>query len=349
MDSLELSQFNLIFILREDQINNFQYDEILKQKFGNKIKIAVVSRLTGGAVESCLAAKKYIDNKYPLSIYTVDVNFFPKYNKSTFKNNEDGGILTFKSNSENHSYALIKKNGEVIKTVEKKVISNNALVGVYYFKKGSIFVKYGEKMIRNNLKSSKEYYIAPLYNLIINDKLKVSSKEIKKLHLFGTPEELNFFENKTVKTFKKVPIGICSDHSGYDLKSKFINFLKKNKIDYVDYGCYSNKPCDYYDYVKIAKKGLIDKVVNNAFSFCKSGQGVNIAANNTEGNTIGALVYNIDSLEMSIRHNCANFFSFPSNIWKSKDFKLIWSTYIKNTFDGGRHQNRINKIFKSRK
>jgi RpiB/LacA/LacB family sugar-phosphate isomerase len=276
----------------------------------------------------------------------VDVNFYPKYNKSIFKKNSDAGILTFKSNSENHSYALINIHDEVKKTVEKKVISNDALVGVYYFKRGKIFVEYGEKMIKENLKLKEESFIAPIYNLLIKDNLKVHAKEIKKLHLFGTPEELNFFENKTIKTFKKVPIGICADHSGYNLKNKFINFLKKNRINYVDYGCFSSTPCDYYDYVKIAKKGSGDKVVNSIFSFCKSGQGVNIAANNNEDNTIGALIYNIESLEMSIRHNCANFFSFPSNIWKSKDFQKIWKTYCNNTFDGGRHQNRINKIFK---
>ena len=108
MESIELTHFNLIFILREDQVNNFQYDKILQHKFGNKAKIVVVNKLTGGAVESCLAAKKYINNKHPLSIYTVDVNFYPKFNKNTFKKNADGGILTFKSNSENHSYALLK-------------------------------------------------------------------------------------------------------------------------------------------------------------------------------------------------------------------------------------------------
>lgn len=346
MESLELAHFNLIFILREDQVNNFQYDKILKHKFGSKAKIVVVNKLTGGAVESCLAAKKYINNKHPLSIYTVDVNFYPKFNKNTFKKNADGGILTFKSNSENHSYALLKNNGEVKKTVEKKVISNNALVGVYYFKRGNIFVNYAEKMINDNLRSQNEFYIAPLYNFLINDNLKVYSKEIDKIHLFGTPEELNFFEDRSLKTFKKFPIGVCSDHSGFHLKNKFVDFLKKNKIDYIDYGCYSNIPCDYYDYVKIACKGSHDKIVNSIFSFCKSGQGVNLAANNNYKNIIGALIYDLNSLEMSIRHNCANFFSLPADKWRPFDFKKIWKTYLNNTFDGGRHQIRINKIFK---
>ena len=346
LDSIELSDFNLIFIIREDQINNFQYDQILKKKFGNGIKIVVVRQLTGGALESCLAAKKYINNNYPLSIYTVDVNFYPKYNKLTFKKKSGGGILTFKSNSSSHSYALLNTYNEVIKVAEKKVISNNALVGIYYFKNGKTFVEYSERMIRENLRSKDEFYIAPIFNLLIKDKLKVHSKEIEKLHLFGTPEELHFFENITQRTFKKVPIGVCSDHSGYDLKNKFIIFLKKKKIHYVDYGCYTNIPCDYYDYVQIAMKGFSDKVVANIFSFCKSGQGVNISANKNMTNIIGALIYDVQSLEMSIRHNCANFFSFPSNIFKPRDFEKIWKTYCNNTFDGGRHQNRINKILR---
>ena len=345
MDSIKLNDFSLIFILRDDQIDNFQYNEILKNKFGNKIKIVTVDGLTGGATESCLAAKKYINNKYPLSIYTVDVNFFPRYTKSTFNKNDDAGIIVFKSNSESHSYASLDNKNNVYKTAEKKVISNNALAGVYYFKNGSIFVNYAEKAVKENLRSQKEFYIAPLYNLLIKDKFKVKAKEISKIHLFGTPEELDFFEQKTLKTFEKEPIGICSDHSGFDLKRKFINFFKKKKIDYIDYGCFSNKPCDYYDYVKIACKGSRDKTVKNIFAFCKSGQGINIAANNYK-NIISALIYDFNSLEMSIRHNCANFFSFPSDLWKPKDFGIIWKIYRTNTFDGGRHQNRISKIFK---
>ena len=63
------------------------------------------------------------------------------------------------------------------------------------------------------------------------------------------------------------------------LKNKFINFLGKKKIKYIDFGCYTSKPCDYDDYVKIACNGYKEKNIDSVFSFCRSGQGVNISAN----------------------------------------------------------------------
>ncbi len=345
MQSIERKDFNIIFILREDQISNFQYDEILKNKYGKNVKIVKVKDLTRGAVESCLTAKKYINNNYPLSIFTVDVAFAPKYSSKSVPKNCDGFLLTFNANSTNYSYAKINQKGYVEKTEEKKIISNNALVGIYNFKHGKTFVKYAEEMIFNNLLSNNEFYIAPMYNLLIKDKLKIKSAKVDKMHLFGTPEELAFFKNNSIRTFNKKTIGVCSDHSGFDLKNKFINFLGKKKIKYIDFGCYTSKPCDYDDYVKIACNGYKEKNIDSVFSFCRSGQGVNISANKNYKEIISSLVYNLDSLELSIRHNCTNFFSFPSFLWKQKDFENILKIYLNTTFDGGRHQNRISKIF----
>ena len=345
MQSIELRDFNIIFILREDQINNFQYDEILKNKFGNDIKIVKVKDLTRGAVESCLSAKKYINNNYPLSIFTVDVAFEPKFSKKTIPKNCDGFLLTFNANSTNYSYAKINKKGLVEKTEEKKIISNDALVGIYNFKHGKMFVKFAEEMISNNILSNNEFFIAPMYNLLIQKNLKIKSKMVQKMHLFGTPEELTFFKNNSIRTFNKKIIGLCSDHSGFKLKTEFKKFLDMKKVKYIDFGCYTSISCDYDDYVKIACNGYKERNIDSVFSFCRSGQGVNIAANKNYKEIISSLIYNFDSLELSIRHNCSNFFSFPSFLWKKKDFNKILQIYQNTTFDGGRHQNRISKIF----
>jgi RpiB/LacA/LacB family sugar-phosphate isomerase len=345
MESIEINDFNIIFILREDQINNFQYDEILKNKYGKNIKIVKVKELTRGAVESCLSAKKYINNDYPLSIFTVDVAFEPKYSKKIIPKNCDGFLLTFNANSINYSYAKINRDGFVEKTEEKKIISNDALVGIYNFKHGKTFVKFAEQMINNNILSNNEFYIAPMYNLLIKNNLKIKSKKVDKMHLFGTPEELEFFIHNSIRTFNKKTIGLCSDHSGFKLKNEFKNFLDKKKIKHIDFGCYTSQPCDYDDYVKIACNSYIEKNIDSVFSFCRSGQGVNISANKNYKKIISSLVYNLKSLELSIKHNCSNFFSFPSFLWKKKDFNKILKIYLNSSFDGGRHQNRISKIF----
>lgn len=344
LESIKLSDFKLHFIVRKDQVSNHFFDQILYRKYGNSIKIHIIDKMTRGSVESCLAAEKYISNSDPLTIFTVDVNFFPILNKNTFNSNLDGSVLTFKSNSANYSYASVDKKNFVVRTAEKEVISNNAHVGVYNFRSGKIFIKYAKKMINENLHTNNEFYIAPLYNLLINDGLKIGLQEVEKMHLFGTPDELNFFEKRTIRTFKKSPIGLCSDHSGFELKEEFKKYLSKNKIEFIDFGSYVKNPSDYIDYIRVACESYLKKFTNCTLAFCRSGQGVNISGGNFE-EIIPALIYDLDALKLSIEHNCANYFSFPSSIWKKKDITNIIKILNKTTFDGGRHQNRISKVF----
>ncbi len=147
LSSIDISKCNLIFCVRWDHINKFSIDYILRQKFGDDIKIVVIDHITEGAVSTCLLAKKYIDNENPLVIYTPDTYFLNQFDPYTVSEDIDGLILTFKANSPAHSYAKLDDEGYVTKTAEKEVISENAAVGVYYFKSGHDFVTYGEKLI----------------------------------------------------------------------------------------------------------------------------------------------------------------------------------------------------------
>jgi len=147
IDLKNIDEYQLIFVVRLDHINDFAIDEILKQKFGNDVKIVVVDHITEGSVCTCLLAEEYIDNDEELLIYTPDVYFQDSFNPNNIEQGLDGHILTFKANSPAHSYAQLDDNGYVTKTVEKEVISENAAVGVYYFKTGKMFVKYANKLI----------------------------------------------------------------------------------------------------------------------------------------------------------------------------------------------------------
>ena len=88
-------------------------------------------------------------------------------------------MLTFKSNNPAYSYAEIDSQNNVLKTAEKEVISQNAAVGVYGYKKGSDFVKYAEKMIKENLRTKNEFYVCPLYNLMIKDGMKITTRKVE--------------------------------------------------------------------------------------------------------------------------------------------------------------------------
>ena len=105
----------------------------------------------------------------------------------------DGGILTFEAHHPKWSYAQIGDDGFVAEVAEKKVISNNATVGIYYWVKGSDYVRYAESMITKNIRVNNEFYVCPVYNEAIADGKKIRIKQVKNMWGIGTPEDLNYF------------------------------------------------------------------------------------------------------------------------------------------------------------
>ena len=343
LDSIKKKdECNLIFAIRRDHISNFSLDKILKTRYGDDIKIIVIDKITRGSVETCLQAEEYIDNDDPLVVYTLDVFFEPFFDPTDIDTSINGSILTFKSNNPAYSYASLDKNKNVIKTAEKEVISENAAVGVYTFTKGSEFVRYAKQMIDLNLTTNNEFYICPLYNLMIQDGCTVKTTDVKKMHLMGTPEELNFFVTHTLKKFGDKPIALCADHSGWDLKEQAKTILDKYELPYTDFGTFVDKDCDYNDYVFQVTDFINKGNCDFALAFCRTGQGMNISGNKQKG-IRSALVFNEYTAEYAVRHNCANYFSIPSKFVDKElldDMIYIWIT---TTFDGGRHATRIQK------
>ena len=343
--SIDQNEYDkIIFVVLREHIYNFAIDKILKSKFGPNIDIVVVESLTEGSVCSCLAARHLIDNDQPLVVYTLDVYFHPKFLFfEDYKEEMDGFILTFLSNSPNYSYAKVEPNGLVTEAKEKEIISRYAIVGIYGFKTGKLFLKYADQMIDQRLKTKNEYYLSGLYNLLIRDGLKVYSKPVDKMHVIGTPEEMNFFKKNVCYRKSGRPIAICCDHSGFELKEKFKSILSKNNLEFIDFGCYADQDCDYSDYVVQACNHIREGFCNIAFGFCRTGQGVNIAANKVFG-IRGALVFDNYTIEHAIRHNCSNFFSVPSKYVSGETLEEMLKTVMSQSFDGGRHSLRLQKI-----
>lgn len=189
---------NYIFIILKDHIDQFNIDYFLKRLKRN-CKIVVCDKITEGAASTSLLAAKHINNKNPLMIVNSD-QYIEWDSKETMysivNSNKDGAILTFKSNHPKWSYALTDKFNIVKKVAEKKPISDNATVGVYYWKKGSDYVKYAKSMIKSNIRVNNEFYICPVYNEAIKDKKTIITKQIDKMWGLGTPEDLEFFLKK---------------------------------------------------------------------------------------------------------------------------------------------------------
>ena len=341
ISSINIEDCNLIFIVRRDHILNFNIDNILKIKFGEDIKIITIDTLTRGALETCYKALEGINLSNPLMIYTPDVYFQPTFDPASIDKDSDGFLLTFQANSPDHSYVKINEKGDATLVAEKEVISEHANVGLYYFKSGEIFKKYAGEAIENEMLVRGEFYIAPIYNLLIRDNLKINTTSTKKMYVLGTPENLQFYEQRIIKSIKEKSFVLSSDHSGYKLKEETKRILDKKNILYVDVGTLTDSPCDYSDFAKEAIKVVENKRASYSLSFCRTGQGVNIVANKSDH--IAAVVFESYTAEFAIRHNCSDFFSIPSKYVDTETMEQIIETIIHNSFDGGRHYTRINK------
>ena len=159
-------------------------------------KIIEVDGITEGAACTALLAKEFINNENPLLFANSDQ--FIKWNSNDFmyKMQEmdiDGGIVTFRSSHPKWSFAKINEEENVIEVAEKDPISDIATVGIYYWKRGSDYVKYAEQMINKNIRTNNEFYVCPVFNEAIKDNKKIKTVEIEKMWGLGTPEDLNIF------------------------------------------------------------------------------------------------------------------------------------------------------------
>jgi dTDP-glucose pyrophosphorylase len=101
--------------------------------------------------------------------------------------------MTFNSTHPKWSYAKINSDGLVTEVAEKNPISDIAPAGIYYWSKGSDFVKYAESMISKNIRVNNEFYIAPVFNEAIKDNKVITTFNVDKMWGLGTPEDLEYF------------------------------------------------------------------------------------------------------------------------------------------------------------
>ena len=188
-------QANYIFLVQKEHYEKYNLKYLLNLIAPN-CKIVQVDGITEGAACTTLLAKEFIDNDQPLVMANSDqfVEWDSNNVMYSFQaDGIDGGILSFKATHPKWSYAKLDENGFVSEVAEKKPISDNATVGVYYWKKGSDYVKYAEQMIEKNIRTNNEFYVAPVFNEAIADGKKIRVKEIAKMWGIGTPEDLNYF------------------------------------------------------------------------------------------------------------------------------------------------------------
>ncbi len=188
---------NYTFIVQKEHYEKYSLQHLLNL-IAPGCNIVQVDGITEGAACTTLLAKEYIDNDEPLLMANSDqfVEWDSNETLYAFTNgNCDGGIITFPATHPKWSYAKLGEDGYVSEVAEKKPISEHATVGIYWWAKGSDYVKYAEQMIEKDIRVNNEYYVCPVFNEAIGDGKKVRIKEIEKEGMWGigTPEDLNYF------------------------------------------------------------------------------------------------------------------------------------------------------------
>jgi len=159
-----------------------------------------VDGITEGAACTTLLAKEYINDGSPLLLANSDQYVDWDSNQFLYSmqaDGVDGGILTFESIHPKWSFAKLDEDGFVSEVAEKKPISDKATVGIYYWAKGSDYVKYAEQMIANDTRVNGEFYVCPVFNEAVADDKKIKTFHVDKMWGLGTPEDLEVFLNDT--------------------------------------------------------------------------------------------------------------------------------------------------------
>ena len=200
--SLRLKKANFFFVIKKYQNKNFNKELInILKKYTPRNQIIQINKTTSGPVSTCLKIKK-IDKNKPLIIANCDqyLNWKPElFFDFIKKENADGAVLTYKSRSKKNSFVALKKK-RIIDIVEKKVISNNALIGVHYWRKTGLFFQTAKNLIfeLKKKKNKREPYISETYKYLLKKNLTLVSYSLNKgeYFLIGTPIDYYNFKYK---------------------------------------------------------------------------------------------------------------------------------------------------------
>ncbi len=141
----------------------------------------------------------------------------------------------------------------------------------------------------------------------------------------------------------KEVIAIASDHGGFEFKEILKNELETLGFDVNDLGCHDESSVDYPDYADALADVMRDGVIKRGVLVCGSGIGISIAANR-HAHIRAALVHDGLTARLSREHNDANVLVLGGRTTGVEVAKDCLKIFLNTGFEGGRHQNRINKM-----
>ena len=190
-----------IFLIVRENIDRRDLYLNLSIPQGIDLEIISLSRLTDGAASTVLEVIPYLNHKLPLVVANSDQyvsNGLDSYISEVRRIDNGCHILTMEASDKKWSYVRKDRNSKLVSAVvEKKVISNEATVGIYSWSTPNLFEQSVNKMKLNRDRTNGEYYVAPSYNYLIEQGIRVTTFNCgrlnKEVHGLGTPEDLEIF------------------------------------------------------------------------------------------------------------------------------------------------------------
>ena len=142
---------------------------------------------------------------------------------------------------------------------------------------------------------------------------------------------------------KSRPVAIGADHAGFEYKNLLIDLLKSNGFEVKDYGTYSADSVDYPDFAHPVADAVENGIAAWGVLICGSANGVAITANKHQG-IRAALCWTEEIAKLARQHNNANIVCVPARFVSTAVAEAITTAFLETPFEGGRHENRVNKI-----
>jgi ribose 5-phosphate isomerase B len=142
---------------------------------------------------------------------------------------------------------------------------------------------------------------------------------------------------------KSKPIAIGADHAGFEYKSAVVKHLNTLGFQVSDFGTYSDQSVDYPDFAHPTANSVETNETNFGILLCGAANGVAITANKHQG-IRAAICWQKEVAELARKHNNANMLCIPARFISLQLTLEIIDTFINTSFEGGRHQGRVNKI-----
>jgi len=189
---------SLHFAVLVDHVLKFEIDKVITEFFPNAI-IHIIDRVTSGAAETASIVAKCINGNSPVAFLDCDLTFeFEDCNNflPLFNGYFSAAICVFESSDPAYSYVKYNEANELIGTIEKEVVSNHAIAGLYAFETANVFLDYYYKYASNC--PYKELYMSGILNEMIRSNQNIQTIPIKSHLSLGTPAELEMAKRRSV-------------------------------------------------------------------------------------------------------------------------------------------------------